>query len=338
METKFKQWIESILGLDNLYLAPILGDASPRQYYRIHLTDQSYIAMLALGDHADVGPFLKIAQVWGQAGLEVPKIIAADQAQGFILLSDFGDDLLLQKLNQHNVDQYYSKALEQLELLRVQKSSTDYTYPYFDKTFIEMELNIFNQWCLDKLLGLDWQNEKNVLSTVYEQLVHYCATQPQVVIHRDYHSRNIMVLKNQQLGIIDFQDAMIGPITYDWVSLTKDCYIEWPETKVQSFLEQYYRSCQAHQVSLPSFSVFQLWFDMVGLQRHLKVMGVFSRLYLRDHKPAYLAAMPRIMTYISQMADRYSELKELNAWLSTVVWPALEEVTQMMTNPMQKGA
>jgi len=341
MENKLTKWVGSVLSDKNLSCKALVGDASARRYFRIQSGSNHYIAMISPHKREPLLPFVEVAQAWHDYGITVPELIATDLKLGFALLTDFGDAILQSKLTAQNVDSFYHKAAKALEKIQVAPQPAHYLYPMFDELHILGELNYFNEWCLGAFLGLEQKLYKKMLDNLYGQLVGYCQAQPQVVIHRDYHCRNIIVLPDngaEEIGILDFQDAMIGPITYDWVSLTKDCYIQWPPEKIQLWLKYFYNTCQQQKVfDLPSFATFQLWFDMTGLQRHLKVLGIFSRLYVRDNKSGYLGDVPRIMDYIFDVCQRYEHLQDFQQWLKIILWPALEEAILTLSYPKVKG-
>lgn len=303
---------------------PIQGDASFRSYYRVHHADKSYIAMLAPPDKEKTDAFVAIAKSWKSDGLQVPTVWAWQPQHGFALLSDFGDVLLLDVLNDKTAHGYYTKAMQTLIPLQRAKP-TDYHLPPFAGAHARQELGLFDEWFVEKLLNLHLSTkEQNSLKKVYDLLLMSIQNQPQVVIHRDYHSRNLMVLNNDELGIIDFQDAMMGPITYDLASLLKDCYIAWPEEQIHAFVHDFYQMLKVeNRLGDVSLAEFIQWFDCVGLQRHLKVLGIFSRLKLRDNKPKYLKDIPRIMQYVLNVTGRYPFFSELDQWLRQTVLPVL---------------
>lgn len=342
MENKLTKWVVSVLADKDISCKALVGDASARRYFRVQSGLNHYIAMVSPLKQEPLLPFVEVAQAWHHHGVKVPELISADLNLGFALLTDFGDVLLQDKLTVQNVDGFYLKASKVLERIQVAPQPSHYAYPMFDEQHILAELNYFNEWCLSGLLGLEQKSYEKMLNSLYRQLVGYCQAQPQVVVHRDYHCRNIMVVPDnggEEVGILDFQDAMIGPITYDWVSLTKDCYIQWPVEKVQLWLKDFYNMCQRQKLfDLPSFSTFQLWFDMTGLQRHLKVLGIFARLSVRDGKSDYLSDVPRIMDYIFEVCQRYEHLQDFQQWLKITLWPALEGVIQPLSYSKVKGA
>jgi aminoglycoside/choline kinase family phosphotransferase len=327
IKSEFKHWISEILASTDFQMNPIQGDASFRAYYRIHHADKTYIAMLAPPDKEKTDAFVAIAKSWKSYGLQVPTVWAWQPQQGFALLSDFGDTLLLAVLNDKTAPGYYKRAMQTLLPLQIAKPS-DYHLPPFIGAHARGELGLFDEWFVEKLLNISLSSkERNHFENIYELLLNSIQNQTQVVIHRDYHSRNLMVLHDNDLGVIDFQDAMIGPITYDLASLLKDCYIAWPENKIVAWVQDFYQMLKdKKRLEDVSLAEFIQWFDYVGLQRHLKVLGIFSRLKLRDNKPNYLKDMPRIMQYVLNVTARYPLLSEFDSWLRQMVLPILPEI------------
>lgn len=324
IKSEFKLWISEALGSEHFQINPLKGDASFRSYYRVHFADKTYIAMLAPPETEKTDAFVAIAKNWKTHGLLVPTVWAWQPQHGFALLSDLGDTLLLDVLNEETAPIYYTHALQTLLPLQM-ANPQDFPLPTFDSAHARNELALFDEWFLGKLLKLPLSaKDQVVISAVYDVLIKCVTHQPQTVIHRDYHSRNLMVLPNNSLGVIDFQDAMVGPVTYDAVSLLKDCYIAWPREKMTVWVNDFYQALIAHnRIANCSFAQFMEWFDFVGLQRHLKVLGIFSRLNFRDNKPNYLNDIPRIMNYVLAVTEQYAVLNEFDAWLRHHVLPIL---------------
>ncbi len=324
IKSELKHWIDETLGTQQYQIAPLQGDASFRSYYRVVVADKTFIVMLAPPDKEKTDAFVAIAKSWQTHGLSVPTVLAWQQQAGFALLSDFGDVLLLNVLNEQTVDSYYSKAMQILFPLQ-NAEPLEYPLLPFDAAYMRQELSLFNEWFLKNLLKTSLTASEDVLlQGVFNHLIAVGQMQPQTVIHRDYHSRNLMVLPDRSLGIIDFQDAMLGPITYDLVSLLKDCYIAWPLERVHHWALNFYQALhEQNRLEKVSFSEFLEWFDCVGLQRHLKVLGIFSRLKFRDNKAHYLNDIPRIIDYVLAVTQRYPFLAEFDAWLRQRVLPLL---------------
>ncbi len=296
---------------------PLTGDASFRRYYRAYSKGQNYIVMDAPPAREGLQAYIAIAEQLQQAGLNVPEIIAVDQAQGFLLETDFGDTLLFDALNPATVSSLYRQAMN--ELFKIQTCAldvADYSLPKFCEKLYRQEFELFTDWYLQRALGLQLSSSAQVvLSQLFEHLLSVALKQPQVFVHRDYHSRNLMCLSSGGLGVLDFQDAVAGPITYDLLSLLRDCYIDWPAAKVREWVKIYYQEAKDRQLVSVSFDEFYYWFDCMSLQRHLKCIGIFSRLNLRDKKPSYLQYIPRIFNYIDEVANRYSEFSKLSELL-----------------------
>jgi len=309
-------WLQSFFGASSFQRKALAGDASARRYYRIHHPDQCYVLMDAPPPEAP-HRFVDCQAVLAAAGLTVPQIIAADLDQGLLLLSDFGDDLYLQQLQDHSADHLYEKAMAALIPLH------QCTAPlaHFDRAFMHQQLgDLFEHWYLKHHKGVFLTPHlAGDLQAVYRVLFENARQQPQVVIHRDYHSRNLMVLSEKSPGILDFQDAMRGPLTYDLVSLLQDCYINWPADRIQNWVRSFQvRAEQAGLVGRVSDVQFLRWFYLSGVQRHLKNLGIFARLYHRDRKPGYLKEIPRVLAYIQESCTLYPELEPLGLFLDSI--------------------
>ncbi|MBU1620686.1 MAG: phosphotransferase [Gammaproteobacteria bacterium] len=313
-----------------IHLDPITGDASFRRYFRFSVAQNSYILMDAPTPTEDCGRFVATQQAFAQAGLQVPRIIARDIEQGLLLLSDLGDTLLLSELTQETVSDFYRQALAQLAPVRTISATSTGPLPVFDQAFLLREMQIFMDWFVLEHLQLTLNEQEHLMLQKHFQLLADTALQqPQAGMHRDYHARNLMLQQDGSLAVIDFQDLVTGPVTYDAVSLLKDCYVKWPLELVQSLSQEFYHHLKATD-ELPakvSAEQFQLWFDWMGLQRHIKVCGIFCRLYHRDGKSGYLADLPRVFEYVLEVTQHYPELQELDLWLRNKVQPALEAKT-----------
>jgi hypothetical protein len=310
-----------------IQLEPITGDASFRRYFRVSKASQSYILMDAPTPAEDCGRFVATQQAFVQAGLEVPQIIAQDIQQGLLLLKDLGDTLLLAKLTEETAATFYRQALAQLTQVRKISATSAGPLPTFDQAFLLREMQIFIDWFVVEHLQLSLsEHELSMLQRHFLLLADSALQQPQAGMHRDYHSRNLMLQDDGSLAVIDFQDAVTGPVSYDAVSLLKDCYIKWPIQLVKDLCQEFYQDLvqQAELSAEISLEQFQQWFDWMGLQRHIKVCGIFCRLYHRDGKSGYLADLPRVFDYVLEVTSLYPELQELDFWLKTKVKPALE--------------
>ena len=299
-------WLQQKCQLDNFVIQPITNDASFRRYFRITCKTQTLVAMDAPPDKENIEIFANKALVFQKLHLQVPKILAHDTENGFLLLSDLGDDLYLQIVNQNNFTSLYNLALTELDKIQTYVPHDFSVIPHYDEKILLRELQLFPTWYL--------ADKNQILSTVeldkiFKLLIDSALNQPQVLVHRDYHSRNLLLLPDKQLGIIDFQDAVFGPITYDLVSLLRDCYITWSEDTITALVHQFYHARKLKNVAAEEF---MRWFDWMGLQRHLKVLGLFTRLAVRDHKPGYLQHMPRVLNYVRTISKKYQEFAKLN--------------------------
>ncbi|MCL2909793.1 aminoglycoside phosphotransferase family protein [Shewanella aquimarina] len=315
-------WIARTLG-DEAQLALISGDASFRRYYRVRYLSQTFIAMDSPPDLVPVAPFIALANAYHDHGILAPEVKAAELTQGFLLLSDLGDIQLLEVLTPENVEQYYGKALGLLEALQTITSAAGQPLPDYDDAFVLRELTIFIEWLVEHHLKLTLDSQtRQMIDGCFSLLIENVAQQPKVGMHRDYHSRNLM-LCDDELAVIDFQDAVIGPITYDAVSLLRDCYVRWPLDVVEALLEQHYNQMRVlgrlgDEVNL---SQYRRWFDLMGMQRHLKAAGIFCRLNYRDAKPGYLKDIPLTLSYVCDIGEQYPEFAPFIAWLRREVMP-----------------
>jgi len=296
----------------------VSGDASFRHYYRLTIHEQSYVVVMSPPDKEKNHEFVTIAKALRAAGVLVPEIIAVDFDQGFIIQQDFGDQLLLPLLNSDNIEHYYSQAMDLM--LAIAQSGVG-NLPTYDSGLLGGEFALFAQWFVGE--AMDYQldvGEQELLSELEQCLTDSALQQPQVVVHRDFHARNIMYY-HDRLAAIDFQDAVIGPVSYDLVSLLKDCYIRWPRQQVITWVEDY--RIRYESISGETYNPEQWlrWFDLMGLQRHMKVLGIFSRLHLRDGKAAYLNDLPRVIDYIEEVVVLYPELAAFSQWFRDKMRP-----------------
>ncbi|MFC6669674.1 aminoglycoside phosphotransferase family protein [Marinobacterium aestuariivivens] len=326
-------WVERAfeqLGIDlaaDWRLTPVSGDASFRRYYRVHSHNMTWIAVDAPPEHEDSRQFVAIARAWAPLDIHVPRIHACDLDHGFMLQSDLGDTLYLDVLNEQNADELYGKALVSLSHIQQCRAlGRSVELPLYDRGMLSREMEIFRDWFIGQLLGLVLSDaEQELLDHLFEELADSALAQPQVCVHRDFHSRNLMVSRERTPGVIDFQGAVIGPITYDLVSLLRDCYISWPEERVYDWMARFGQTLvKAEMVEGYNEAMFRSWFDLMGMQRHLKAVGIFARLDMRDGKAAYLADIPRTLGYILRVAEQYPEFDRLVAWLQKRVVPAMK--------------
>jgi aminoglycoside/choline kinase family phosphotransferase len=306
-----ENWISGQFPEKRFMLAPASADASFRRYFRVVFEDGTLIAMDAPPQQEDCGPFLHVAQLFSAAGVHVPEILAQDQTQGFLLLSDLGSLTYLQALDElDSADRLYRDAIS--ALLKMQMASVPGILPEYDEALLLREMHLFPEWYVTTHLNATLDaSQKAELDQVFAQIVQRCLAQPNVFVHRDYHSRNLMVATPNP-GVLDFQDAVYGPITYDLVSLFKDAYIRWEEERILDWLIRYWEKARA--IGLPvaaDFAVFYQDFEWMGVQRHLKVLGIFARLWHRDGKEGYLQDIPLVLEYLRKACDRYRELNPL---------------------------
>lgn len=310
-----QQWLQDCK-VDTTNITPLAGDASFRRYFRVHTKNQSFIAMDAPPQRESCAPFVAIANDLRTLGLNTPDIHQQDIQQGFLLLTDFGDTALFDVIKTSAADDWYPRCLEALcAIQRQQQLPTTPLKPYNNGLYSYYEESSwFLTWFLQQHASCVLRHQD---LAALEKAIHLiCASmleQPQVVIHRDYHSRNIMITDSGTLGILDFQDAVIGPITYDVASLIRGCYIDFSETQVTTWAHTHYDTLIADGTLTDcSFDQYMRWLDWAGLQRHLKCTGLFIRLNLRDGKPQYQQYIPRLLNYIANVSSRYPEISILN--------------------------
>ncbi len=318
-----KQWLAAQLDGEPFTLAPASSDASFRRYWRLTHASGTLIAMDAPPAVEDCGRYADLARRFRAIGLNTPEIHAEDREQGFLLISDLGDRVYLSQLNDQTADALYADALEALAIIQ-SRGPLD-GLPLYDADFLRRELGLFREWFLEAHLGLRLDaDERAMLDHVDDVLIASALEQPQVCVHRDFHSRNLMLTATANPGVLDFQDAVVGPLTYDLVSLLRDCYIVWPAARVRDWALGYrQRARQSGLLAEEDAGRFLRWFDLMGLQRHLKVCGIFARLNLRDGKPHYLDDLPLTLDYVRDVAGRYAELDGLSRLLAERVMPQM---------------
>ena len=343
-------WVAAALAIEpaTISLTQIAGDASPRRYFRVSrgrgaadiasplaasgssesnriIKGDTLIAALSPGSENN-DAFLAVQRLMSTAGLRVPAQIAADLTQGFFLMEDLGDTLLSSQLERRTVETWYPLALRELAKLTA-ISHRDARLPLMDAGLIREELSVFPEWFLRGLLGLSVAEIPiAILDSLAAYLAEAFSAQTQCVVHRDFHCRNLMCLPDGGLGVIDFQDAVMGPVTYDPVSLLKDCYVLWHRQDQLRWLEQYRQQLTRNDLAVGTPQAFQAGFDMCGLQRHLRVLGVFARLHLRDGKSAYLNDLPLVWHYVREVLSHYENvpaLRDFSSWLDDEVMPLI---------------
>ena len=303
-------WTRGALDDPGAELERATADASFRSYWRTLSAGQSWIVMDAPPDQEDIRPWLDIAQRLTAAGLHAPSIRAADPESGFVLMSDLGDRLYLPELNQESAEALYGDALAALQVMQTQIDSSD--LPPYDEQRLVAEMELLPEWFLQRHLGYTPDcAEWDVIELAFRALVGNAQRQEQAFVHRDFHSRNLLVCAADSPGILDFQDAVRGPITYDLVSLLRDCYIAWPDQQVYRWVESYRLQLVGAGVTHVDSASFRRGFDLMGLQRHIKVLGIFCRLWYRDGKAAYLRDLPLVWQYTREIGRRYAETAPL---------------------------
>lgn len=309
---QLKHWLGSLYPDRQIDLAPASADASFRRYFRVHVDGEpaSFIAMDAPPDKEDTAPFIRIAKLFGDSGAQVPTVLEANTADGFLLLTDLGDTTYLNALDADNAHALYADALG--ALICIQKASAPGVLPDYDRERLRAEMQLFPDWYLarHKHITLD-DSEQKILDTVFERLLEANLAEPKVFVHRDFHSRNLMVTEHGA-GVLDFQDAVYGPITYDAASLLRDAFLSWDEEQELDWAVRYWEAARAAKLPVDAdFGEFYRALEWMGAQRHLKVAGIFARLCYRDGKAGYVEDTPRFIAYLRRVCSRYNALAPL---------------------------
>ncbi len=325
-----EQWLGGLFATTGFAITVASADASFRRYFRVTWAGGTRVVMDAPPDKEDVGPYIRVAEMLERIGVNAPRIHERNLAQGFLLLSDLGSRTYLKDLEQGlNVERLYLDAIAALVSIQARGPGEAQALPPYDEALLLREMQLFPDWFLGRHLGIELStDESQRLRNVCSRLAALALAQPRVFVHRDYHSRNLMIGDGGRMGpnpgILDFQDAVHGPITYDLVSLLRDCYVAWPAARVAGWVRHYRELAQAAGLDTATdLSEFMRWFDWMGVQRHLKAIGIFARLMHRDGKPGYLNDIPRTLGYVADVAARYPELADLESLLSDRVQPAL---------------
>ncbi len=324
-------WLAKNTPVSEAVLSPMSGDAGFRQYFRaLGENGRSYVVVDAPHDKCNNEGFVAIQQALSVSHIQVPEILAYEAQQGFFCLTDLGEQLLSDVITDENMGEHYRAIIDHLPTIATVDIPSRYELPDFDQAFMQQELSIFKEWMLEGFLELSVLDyDAKQLQDCFDFLITQISEQPKVVMLRDFHSRNIMLTSDHEYAFIDFQDAVHGPITYDVVSLLRDCYLAWPQEKVLSLLA-YFVDRMKEQTQMPELesvpmTQWQTWFDLTGLQRHIKVAGIFPRLCLRDGKDGYLEDLPLVLHYIEKVSANYSELAYLHGLVTQTVKPLLEQ-------------
>jgi len=321
-----RDWISGIDAIADGTLAAASDDASFRRYFRLQSGSDSFIVMDAPPDREDCLPFIRVAGYLESMQLNAPRIIEANLDEGFLLLSDMGSDLYLETLrkNPDDAPRLYADAIAALLTMQRHGSAFQTALPPYDTGLLSFELSLFHDWLCGTHLGLSFDAEEEAAwRACCDVLIDNALHQPQVFVHRDYHSRNLMVTADNNPGILDFQDAVEGPMTYDLVSLLKDCYLRWPAEQVRQWALDYYSELQRTLREQVDELSFCRYFELMGIQRHLKAAGIFARLNHRDGKPKYLLDVPRTLSYITEVGPHYEEMEFLVRLIDDKVMPAM---------------
>ena len=315
-------WARAASSSPGLDLQRASADAGFRSYWRGHAGDgPTVIVMDSPPELEDVRPWLRIRDLLEAGGVRVPRVLARDVDAGFLLLEDLGADTLLHVLDADNADAHFDAAVDQL--LRLQATGCPADLPAYDEALLARELRLFDEWFLGRHLGITLDcGELETLDAAYRHLIDAALAQPQVLVHRDFMPRNLMPAVDGP-AVLDFQDAVRGPIAYDPLSLFKDAFLSWPDERVQAWLARYHARAAEAGLPVPALERFMHDADLIGVQRHLKVMGIFARLHHRDAKPKYLADAPRFLAYLDAVLPRHPALAPLAALIDRHVRPAL---------------
>lgn len=315
-QQQLENWLATVLHSTTFTLTTASADASFRRYFRVHLTipylgHRTLIAMDAPLPQEDCTPFVNVAKLLLESGINVPQVIAQDLASGFLVLSDLGDDTYLAQLNAQSAPKLYQDATN--ALIKMQLASKPQVLPAYDEALLTREMQLFSDWYVAKHLNANLSDEQQaVLNNTFSVLNQNILAQAQVYVHRDFHSRNLMLTPESNPGVLDFQDAVYGAITYDLVSLLKDAYVSWEEEQIIDWAVRYWQPAKKAGLPVPDdFSEFYRDFEWMGAQRHIKVLGIFARLSHRDGKDGYLKDMPLVMTHLRKVCERYVELRPM---------------------------
>ncbi|WP_296279962.1 phosphotransferase [uncultured Acinetobacter sp.] len=323
-EQLIQTWLTSVLNSEQFEIHFLAGDASFRRYARIILNNKTFMLMDAPPEKEDCRPFVSIDEFFDTNGVRVPHIIAKDLENGFLLLEDFGDVLLSTQLNDQTVDTHYAQSFKQLVQLQSIVGASHLPEYAYEKLISEMEL--LTDWLLPSLQIQPTADELALIKRTFVILANAALAQPQVIVHRDFHSRNLMILDGEtEQGVIDFQDAVIGADTYDLISITRDAYVQWNPARVYQWFNVFYNLLPASAKQDRDFEQFKHDADLMAIQRHIKILGIFVRLFERDGKSGYLKDLPRVMWYLVEESKPYAELQPFMQFINAKVLPKFEE-------------
>ena len=322
-KSELENWLTVVLGGEPARVAPASADASFRRYFRVWHDGRTWVAMDAPPGKEDLAPYIRVAGLLSEAGVNAPRVVARDLGRGFLLLTDLGSRQYLDALREgEDADRLYRDAIAALLRMQAGAGTATASLPAYDAARLRQEMELFPAWFLERHLGLEvGAAERALLDGQFGLLERAALAQPQVFVHRDYHSRNLMVCADNP-GVLDFQDACVGAISYDLVSLLKDCYIAWPRERVLGWVREYRDAAAGAGLRLPGDEGdFVRAFDLVGLQRHLKVLGIFCRLWYRDGKRGYLSDLPLVLDYALDVTGKEPALQGLDRLLRERVVP-----------------
>jgi aminoglycoside/choline kinase family phosphotransferase len=326
VEQQLAVWVQQQLAQEQaVTLQALSGDAGFRRYFRVAHSQPPLMAVYAPPATENSALYLTVSKLLASGSVRVPQVRAVDLARGFLLVEDCGDQLLLSALNEGSAEAFYAQAMEMLLALQAVAVPPD-VLPHYDGQRLWDEMALFPTWFVQGLLDQPFgRNEHTLLDECFDWLVHSALAQPQALVHRDFHARNLMLHSQppHALVTIDFQDAVIGPITYDLVSLLRDCYIQWQPEQVNKWALAYRKMLiQQGRQAGASEQEFLMWFDLMGLQRHIKVLGIFARLWLRDGKAGYLHDLPLVLYYTLEVAAKYPQAAHFMEWMQERILPA----------------
>lgn len=323
-EQTIQTWITSVLNSDQFQINFLAGDASFRRYARISLNNKTFMLMDAPPEKEDCRPFVSIDEFFDKNRVRVPHIVAKDLEQGFLLIEDFGDVLLSTLLNDQTVDAHYEQSFKQLIQLQSIDGIDHFPVYAYDKLISEMTL--LTDWLLPSLQIQPTEAEQALIKRTFAILANAALSQPQVIVHRDFHSRNLMIIKDEtEQGVIDFQDAVIGADTYDLISITRDAYVQWNPERVYTWFKVFYDLLPNSAKEGRDFEQFKQDADLMAIQRHIKILGIFVRLFERDGKSGYLKDLPRVMWYLLEESKPYAELQPFMNFIYAKVLPKFED-------------